>query len=103
MSTWHKTNREWYCYCPEGEETRLPEETECARCYDIRPKILMILPEQNRLQWSDHHMLLALVTAQRSPDPNTHVGACIVDSMNRVVGLGYKGPPRCVSAEDRLL
>jgi dCMP deaminase len=51
-------------------------------------------PRQDRLEWSDHHMLLALVTAQRSPDPNTQVGACIVDQKNRVIALGYNGPPR---------
>lgn len=47
-----------------------------------------------RLAWGDHHMLLALITAQRSADPNTQVGAVIVTPDNRVVGLGYNGPPR---------
>lgn len=51
-------------------------------------------PRADRLRWHDHHMLLALVTAQRSPDPNTQVGACIVDEKNRVISLGYNGPPR---------
>ena len=54
----------------------------------------MIQPRTDRLRWADHHMLLALVTAQRSPDPNTQVGACIIDEENRVVSLGYNGPPR---------
>lgn len=39
-------------------------------------------------------MLLALMTAQRSPDPNTQVGACIVNSRNQVLGVGYNGLPR---------
>lgn len=54
----------------------------------------MVLPRRQRLTWDDHHMLMALLTAQRSPDPNTQVGACIIDKHNRVVGLGYNGFPR---------
>lgn len=41
-------------------------------------------------------MLLAKVTAMRSQDPNTQVGACIISQENRVLGLGYNGPPRGV-------
>ena len=39
-------------------------------------------------------MLIALTTAQRSPDPNTQVGACIVDSANKIIGIGYNAFPR---------
>lgn len=53
-----------------------------------------VYPNEDRLEWDDHHMLLALVTSQRSPDPNTQVGACIVDQRNRVLGVGYNGYPR---------
>ena len=51
----------------------------------------------NRLSWDDHHMLLAMVTAQRSCDPNTQVGACIISRDNRVLGLGYNNPPRGIN------
>lgn len=51
----------------------------------------------DRITWDDHHMLLALMTSQRSKDPNTQVGACLVDAQNRVVGLGYNGFPRGIS------
>ena len=51
---------------------------------------------EDRLSWDDHHMLLAMLTAQRSLDPNTQVGACIVDQKNRILGLGYNGFPRGV-------
>lgn len=47
-----------------------------------------------RLNWNDHHMLLAIITSLRSPDPNTRVGACIVDQSNRVLSLGYNGLPK---------
>lgn len=42
-------------------------------------------------------MLLALAQSLRSPDPNTQVGACIVDSDNVVCGTGYNSWPRGIS------
>lgn len=46
-------------------------------------------------------MAMAFLTAQRSKDPNTQVGACIVDSENRIIGLGYNGFPSGCS-DDKL-
>lgn len=47
------------------------------------------------LSWDDYFMAMAFLTARRSKDPNTQVGACIVDSSsNCIVGLGYNGFPR---------
>lgn len=48
-------------------------------------------------------MAIAETAALRSKDPATQVGACIVDSMNRVVALGYNGFPRgCDDHDPRL-
>ena len=38
-------------------------------------------------------MGVALLAAQRSKDPSTQVGACIVDSDNRILSTGYNGFP----------
>ncbi len=38
-------------------------------------------------------MGVALLSARRSKDPNTQVGACIVNSKNKIVGAGYNGLP----------
>lgn len=38
-------------------------------------------------------MSLAYITSMRSKDPNTQVGACIVNEDNRIVSLGYNGMP----------
>jgi dCMP deaminase len=38
-------------------------------------------------------MGVALLSAQRSKDPNTQVGACIVNDKNKIVGAGYNGLP----------
>lgn len=46
------------------------------------------------LSWDDYFMAIALLSAQRSKDPKTQVGACIVDEQNRIVGMGYNGMPR---------
>jgi dCMP deaminase len=48
----------------------------------------------DRINWDDHHMLQALVTSMRSPDPSTQVGAYIVDTNNRPLGSGYNGLPK---------
>lgn len=38
-------------------------------------------------------MGVALLSGRRSKDPNTQVGACIVNSQNKIVGAGYNGLP----------
>lgn len=38
-------------------------------------------------------MGIALLSAKRSKDPNTQVGACIVGKNNKIVGIGYNGFP----------
>ena len=53
------------------------------------------------LGWDEYFMSLALLSAGRSKDPNTQVGACVADPHNRIVGIGYNGFPRGCS-DDRL-
>ena len=45
------------------------------------------------LSWDDYFMAVALLSAKRSKDPNTQVGACIVNRQKRIVGVGYNGFP----------
>ncbi|MDD3923771.1 MAG: dCMP deaminase family protein [Erysipelotrichaceae bacterium] len=45
------------------------------------------------LSWDEYFMGLAHLSAMRSKDPSTQVGACIVNASNRVVGIGYNGLP----------
>jgi dCMP deaminase len=42
----------------------------------------------------DRYMGLAFFHASFSKDPNTQVGAVIVNEKNEIVGTGYNGPPR---------
>ncbi|MBE6792574.1 MAG: dCMP deaminase family protein [Ruminococcaceae bacterium] len=45
------------------------------------------------LTWDEYFMGIALLSAQRSKDPGTQVGACIVGDDNRILSVGYNGMP----------
>ena len=45
------------------------------------------------LTWDEYFMSIAKITAGRSKDPNTQVGACIVSKDNRILSTGYNGAP----------
>ncbi|MCI5178554.1 MAG: cytidine deaminase [Candidatus Electrothrix sp. AW5] len=45
------------------------------------------------LSWDEYFMAVALLSGQRSKDPNTRVGACVADADNKIVGVGYNGFP----------
>lgn len=45
------------------------------------------------LDWDSYFMGVALLSAKRSKDPSTQVGACIVNEQNKIVGCGYNGFP----------
>jgi dCMP deaminase len=45
------------------------------------------------LSWDEYFMGVALLSSQRSKDPNTQVGACIVNPKHKIVGVGYNGFP----------
>lgn len=45
------------------------------------------------ISWDEYFMGVALLSSMRSKDPNTSVGACIVNQKKRIVGIGYNGMP----------
>ena len=51
------------------------------------------MKRQDYLSWDEYFMGIALLSAQRSKDPSTCVGACIVNRDNRILSLGYNGMP----------
>jgi len=53
------------------------------------------------ISWDEYFMGIASLSALRSKDPGTQVGACIVDNENKVVSIGYNGMPRRCE-EDKL-
>ena len=52
------------------------------------------------LSWDEYFMGVALLSAERSKDPNTQVGACIVNPKNKIVGVGYNGFPTGCSDDE---
>ncbi len=45
------------------------------------------------LNWDEYFMGVAILSAQRSKDSNTQVGACIVNAEHKIVSVGYNGMP----------
>ena len=45
------------------------------------------------ISWDEYFMGVSLLAAKRSKDPNTQVGACIVDEGNIILSTGYNGFP----------
>ena len=65
----------------------------------IDPFQSKIKKRSDYLSWDDYFMGVAFLSAQRSKDPNTQVGACIVDANKCIIGIGYNGFPRGCSDE----
>lgn len=49
---------------------------------------------ENYISWDEYFMGVSLISAERSKDPNTQVGACIVNDKKRIIGIGYNGFPK---------
>ncbi|MFT4343919.1 MAG: deoxycytidylate deaminase [Candidatus Woesearchaeota archaeon] len=45
------------------------------------------------ISWDEYFMGIAILSAKRSKDPSTQVGACIVNQRNHIIGIGYNGFP----------
>lgn len=52
------------------------------------------------LCWDDYFMSVALLSGERSKDPNTQVGACIVNKNNVIESIGYNGLPKGCSDDE---
>lgn len=51
------------------------------------------MKREDYITWEQYFMGLALLSAERSKDPSTQVGACIVNKDNKIVSVGYNGAP----------
>ena len=63
-------------------------------------QIALMSHDGDRLSWDDYFMSLALLSAKRSKDPQTQVGACIVSPSKKIVGIGYNGFPHLGSVNN---
>jgi len=52
------------------------------------------------ISWEEYFMAIAQLSAKRSKDPSTQVGACIVNARKRIIGIGYNGFPTGCSDDE---
>ena len=52
------------------------------------------------ISWDEYFMGIALLSAKRSKDPSTQVGACIVNENKKIMSVGYNGFPHGCSDDD---
>ena len=52
------------------------------------------------ISWDEYFMGIAMLSAERSKDNNTQVGACIVNRENKIVSVGYNGMPTGCSDDE---
>lgn len=51
------------------------------------------MKRENYITWDEYFMGIAKLSANRSKDPSTQVGACIVNDEHKILSLGYNGMP----------
>ena len=52
------------------------------------------------INWDEDFTGVAILASQRSKDPSTQVGACIVNDDNKIMSVGYNGFPRGCSDDE---
>ena len=52
------------------------------------------------ISWNEYFMGVASLSAKRSKDPSTQVGACVVNQDKRIIGIGYNGFPMGCSDQE---
>lgn len=51
------------------------------------------MKREDYITWDEYFMGIALLSAERSKDPSTQVGACIISENNKILSTGYNGMP----------
>lgn len=82
------------CLVPNTEELDKKVKQMALNEIDINSR------RKEYLSWEDYFMATAFLAAQRSKDPSSQVGACIVNSEKKIVGIGYNGMPTGCSDEE---
>lgn len=52
------------------------------------------MKRDNYISWDQYFMGVAKLSALRSKDPSTQVGACIINEDKRIIAIGYNGLPK---------
>jgi hypothetical protein len=94
------------CHKSTDAEDRIPATAPCCGMTERETKDLLLreagynadssvaVPKRtDYLSWDDYFMATAVLSSLRSKDPTNPSGCCIVDSRNRIIGIGYNGFP----------
>lgn len=65
----------------------------CYNLFRLFSRCFFMDERNDYLTWDEYFMAIAILSAKRSKDPNTQVGACIVSKDNRILCCGYNGAP----------
>lgn len=80
------------------KEEEVANGLETLSLEEEKPEVLSMdeenLKRSGYLSWDEYFMAVSFLSALRSKDPNTQVGACIVSNEYKIVGIGYNGMPR---------
>jgi hypothetical protein len=79
---------------PKLSDDLLCRPITCSSSINSISKPSRIKKRADVILWDDYFMSVAFLSAMRSKDPSTQVGACIVNDDKRIVGIGYNGFPR---------
>lgn len=58
------------------------------------------MKRKDYISWDEYFMGVAILASKRSKDPNTQVGACIVNENNIILSTGYNGFPAGCSDDE---
>ena len=76
-----------------ASDEKTPQKTNLSTC-NLEKNSPGERKRTDYLEWAEYFMAVSFLSAMRSKDPATQVGACIVSPDNRIVGIGYNGMPR---------
>ena len=51
------------------------------------------MKRRDYISWDEYFMGVSMLSGMRYKDPNTQVGACIVNESNKIMSVGYNGFP----------
>lgn len=66
---------------------------ECQQLIHAEANTNITKKRTDYISWDEYFMGITLLSAKRSKDPSTQVGACIVSPDNRIISVGYNGFP----------
>ena len=67
---------------------------------DLSADANVVTKRKDAINWDEYFMSIAFLSSLRSKDPNTQVGACIVNPDKKIVGIGYNGFPKGCSDDE---